>query len=366
MKSILLASASVLVLAGAAQADIEWSGVATLGTNDDSYGDNDGFYWDLEIDVVLSQTLDNGLTAGAEFGFEAVDDDGDGDSGQVLEAKDFVLFLESDTAGLYFGQTAFAAETRWSSAGDMESDAFSEQDGETVLRGDIMMGGIEASISYLIADEDGLSVTDATGGTDDVDQLSIGAVGTFGNFTVGVAWQDESVAPGWGAVNADFNYDEVFGIFGSTSLGGADITLAYAETDGDSSTGIKVAYPFGPVTATFYYVDETANNGEPNMGLNVAYEDGPISVELDLQDDQGVSKWALDGSYDVGNGIVIYAGILNDNEGDEDYYLGGMMDLGSGASLLVSFAEDDDDSEEDEIGAPEFQAGTTIEVSLEF
>lgn len=371
MKSILLASASVLVLAGAAAAEVEWAGVATLGHNDDTSGDNHGFYWDLEIDVTLSQTLDNGLTAGATFGFEAADDTG-GDLGQDLVSKDFVLFLESDMASLFFGDTAFAAETRWTSAGDMEADDFSEQDSEVALRGDLSYGGIEASISYLIADKDGMSVTDATGGTDNVDQLSIGAVGTFGNFTVGMAYQEESLAPCWGATcDDDFDPDEVFGIFGSTSFAGADVTVAYAsnQTEDNDSLGIKVAYPFGPVTATVYYVDETSGNGEANMGLNVAYEDGPISVALDLQDDQGDSKWALEGSYDVGNGIVVYAGIMNneDDDGDdEDYYLAGEMDLGNGASLLVSFAEDADGDQGDEIGGPEYQRGTTIEASFKF
>lgn len=362
MKSILLASASVLVLAGAASADVDWAGVATLGYNDgdNTTGDNQGFYWDLEIDVTLSQTLDNGLTAGATFGFEAVDDDDDGDLGQDLIAKDYVLFVESDTAGLFFGNTAFAAETRWTSAGDMEQDAFSEQDGETVLRGDMMVAGIEASLSYVIADTEG----NAPDG-EDLAQMSIGAVGTFGNFTVGMAYQeDEDSLPL--NDNGDFNNDEIFGIFGTTSFAGADVTLAYAtnQTDDEDSLGIQVAYPFGPVTATVYFVDES--NGDANMGLTVAYEDGPISVTLDLDDDQGVNKYKLEGSYDVGNGLVVYAGILNENEGDEDYYIAGALDLGGGASLLVSYGVDDDQDQEDEIGGPEYQEGLTVEAAFEF
>ncbi len=369
MKSILLASASVLVLAGAAQAEISWAGVATLGYNDgdNTTGDNQGFYWDLEIDVTLSQELDNGLTAGATFGFEAVDDDDGADNnlGQDIGAKDYTLFLESDMGGLYFGNTSFAAETRWQSAGDMEQDAFSEQDGETVLRGDMMFGGVEASVSYAIADADGNEINDVS--DESLDQLSVGAVGTFGNFTVGMAYQEESDAPaGFYSENGDFNTDEIFGVFGSTSFGGADVTLAYAsnQTDDENSTGIKVAYPFGPVTATVYYVDES--NGDANMGLNVAYSDGPIGVTLDLQDDQGTSKWSLEGSYDVGNGLMVYAGVLNQNEADEDYYVAGEYDLGGGAELLVSYGVDDDQDREDEIGVNDYQEGTTVQVSFEF
>ena len=373
MKSILLASASVLAFAGAAAAEVDFSASATLGYNDSERAgfaedDHQGFYWDASIDVTLSQTLDNGLTAGATFGFDIADDNlGDTSDDHDIAFGDYVLFLESDTASLYFGDTAFAAETRWVAAGDMEQDSFSEQDGEAVLRGDIMVAGIEASVSYAVATADGTTVTDGSGGADSVDQLSIGAVGTFGNFTVGMAYQEEATYGGaFESDNGDFNGDEIFGLFASTTFGSADVSFAYAsnQTDDEDSIGVKVAYPFGPVTATFYYVEES--NGDPNMGLNVGYEDGPISVTLDLQDDQGTSKWNLDGSYDVGNGLVVYAGIGNENEGDEDYYVGGEMDLGGGASLLVSYAYDEDGSKEDEIGAQDYQDGTTIEVSFEF
>lgn len=382
MKSILLASASIVAvtIAGAASAEITWSGEATLGYNDDAIGDNEGFYWDLEIDVTLSQTLDNGLTAGAEFGFEAADDtddailSGDGDLGQILEAKDFVLFLESDMAAMYFGNTDFAAQKHWTSAGDMESDGFSEQDGETVLRGDVMYNGIEASLSYIISDLDGLSVDDIPGNDDSLAQLSIGAKGTFGNFTVGMAYQEEidPVVVAGGNWNGDINPDEIFGIFGSTTLGAADVTVAYASnnTDDTSSLGLKVAYPFGPVTATAYYVmEEGGANEDPNMGLNIAYANGPITATLDLQDDQGDSKWSLQTSYDVGSGLVVYAGIENneDDDGDEnDYYIAGEMDLGGGASFLVSYAEDEDNDQGDEIGQNDYQRGTTVAMTFEF
>ena len=159
----------------------------------------------------------------------------------------------------------------------------------------------------------------------------------------------------------------MFGLFATTSFGGADVTFSYANnsTEDATSTGIQIAYPFGPVTATFYYVDESV--GDANMGLSVAYEDGPLSATVKVRDEQGRTEWNVDGSYDIGNGVVIYAGLLNENEGDDmDFYVGGTLDLGSGASLLVSYAEDEDLDQEDEIGAQEYQKGTTVAVSLEF
>ncbi len=59
MKRILLTSTALVAFAGAAAADVTWSGTAGLGYNDDI---DDGFYVDGDLDVTMSQELDNGVT----------------------------------------------------------------------------------------------------------------------------------------------------------------------------------------------------------------------------------------------------------------------------------------------------------------
>lgn len=377
MKSILLASASVLAFAGVAAAEVEFSGEATMGYNDDAYGDNDGFYWDAEIAVTLSQELDNGLTAGASFDFDIAD----GNLGENLEAGGYELFLESDTAGLYFGDTAFAAETLWESAGSMDADNFSEADGETALRGEVTFGSVEAAVSYVIADNAGnMNVAD------DLNQLSLGVSADFGAYNVVLAYQEASgeAAGFYGnellvdpdgipangdefttGDNGDFNDNEVFGISFGGSVAGADFRVGYADNSVTDSLGVEVSYPFGPVTATVYYVSE--GSGNDNYGVNVAYEDGPISAELDYVNDAGNDEIALEGSYDVGNGLVVYAGYLTDESfADDAFYVGGEFDLGGGASVLVSYGDDNSNLGEDEIGAQEYQKGVTVEAAFEF
>jgi hypothetical protein len=392
MKSILLTTTAIVAFAGAAAADghagVSFGGDASVGYNDNSAGSNDGFYWEADLDVDLSATLDNGVTAGASFEFDIVDET----NGQATVSDSYVLSLTTENAGLYVGDTAFAAETRWSGAGDMEADNFSAQDGENVIRGDVTVGGVEASISYAITDAGG-QMTDIAGGTnvytDEVDQLSVGVNGTFGMFTVGVAYQEESIAVASGVAdgdpadydptdeNGDFNLGEVFGISVGASVGGADITVAYAsrETTDENSTGIQVAYPFGGgITGTVYYVSEDdADSDEDNYGVTVAYapENGPIAVTLDYDYDQGVNKTALDGSYDVGNGVTILAGLYNESDSaDEgtDAYIAATYDLGGGAELLVSYADADRTGTlgDDEVGGPEYQVGTTVELSFAF
>ncbi len=427
MKSILLTTTAIVAFAGAAAADghsgISFAGNAELGFNDDSDFGEDGFYWDADIDVTMSAALDNGLTATAAFEIDVVDDE----NSEGLSSDEFVLSLESDTAGLFFGDTAFAAETRWQSAGDMEADGFSEADGENVIRGDVSVGGFDASVSYNVThalgdaaaddgfvnvplsiddyDTDDDGVVDAGSGAaleaaldpfanndEFVDQLSIGVAGDVGMFSMSVAYQEESVSAGIaaaagglsaadidaavqggiyapGVANGDFNEDEIWGISGGVNFGGADITVAYAsnETADISSTGIQVAYPVGPVTATVYYVSEDSDVDEDNFGATLAYSDGPIAVTLDYDNDQGLEKVNLDGSYDVGNGLTLLAGAQNENEGDDtDYYVAGTFDLGGGAEFLVAYADDEDGDQEDEIGDPEYLPGTTLEISFSF
>jgi predicted porin len=365
MKNILLSSAAVFAFAGAAAADghlgVTFSGDANLGYNtSDNFGivavdDNEGFYSELDVTIGFAAELDNGLTAGASIDFEDLAGGG-GDMGD-----DYELFLTSDTAGLYYGDTNFAAQNVWVSAGDMESDGFSEADGEEALRGEVSYGAVSAQVSYVL----GESGTSTPNVANDLNQLSLGMSADFGNFNVVAAYQEASgEAAGFYVANGDFSDAEIFGLSVGTSFSGADVRLAYADNGTTDSLGVKVAYPFGPVTATAYFVSESA--GGDNYGVNLAYENGPIGIALDYQDDQGTVKVGLEGSYDVGNGIMAYAGYLTEDGTDDRFYVAGTYDLGSGASLLVSYAADDSNVDEDEIGAGEYQDGTTVELSFAF
>lgn len=250
----------------------------------------------------------------------------------------------------------------------MEGDGFSEADGEEVLRGEVVYGDIEAQLSYVLGTADG-----ARNIEEDLNQLSLGVSADFGNYNVVLAYQDESdeAAGFYDAANGDFVDSQVWGISVGTSFAGADVRVAYAEEDGaDESLGFEVSYPFGPVTATAYYVveDDEAGNDDPNYGLTLAYSEGPVAVTFDYDNDQGTNKYGLEGSYDVGNGLVVYGGYLfiEDLADESAFYVGGEYDLGSGAALLVSYAEGDDDEYEDEIGAQDYQDGTTVEISFDF
>lgn len=353
MKSILLASASVVAFAGAAAADghanIGFAGEATLGYNDDV---EDGFYWSADLDVTASAELDNGLTATATFGLNVVSDD----LGQSVSTSDYVLSLSSDTASLSFGDLDPVAEDRWSGVDGSDAESWNDQDVhfavgfDAILVGEVTFGGTTAAISYGVALDDG---NDVTG--EQLDAMQLHVTSSFGAIDVELAYQDEFAA------------DAVFGVAAGGSFAGADVTVAYVDDGSNNSLGASVSYPVGPVTVGAYYTMNDTT--EDNYGISADYVSGPLSIsasyDVDGDGDAGDSSddFALEGSYDLGNGLTILAGVVDSGDA---YYAAGTFDLGGGAELLVSYAEDENNPTNDEIGDPEYMHGTTVEVSFDF
>ena len=363
MKSILLASTASLAFAGAAFADghesadgITFSGDFELGYNDDV---DNGFYWSGGIDIAGQTTLDNGLVAAFSVGGDIVNGtDGVRDSIDVM-LDGYEFSLTSDMGGIFVGDTDPAAEANWGGVDGSAADGFNDADVhldsaadggvdfDAILRGEVMYGPVFAALSYGV-EIDGVNA--AT--TEDLDAMQLYVSGEFGAVTVGLAYQDAFAGAG-----------EILGIEASASLGGADVTVAYADNTVDTSIGAAVSYPVGPVTLGAYY---TSNDVAADAyGFSADYENGPISVSFfyDDTDAANTDDYGLEGSYDVGNGLTVLAGIVD--KGDA-YYVAGEYDLGGGAELLVSFAEDDNNPGNDEIGDPEYKDGTTVQVSFEF
>lgn len=358
MKSILLTSTALVAFAGAASAGghaspISFAGEATLGYNDEAQG---GFYWDSSLDVTGTAGLDNGLTATASFGLDIAD----GNLGGDVMASDFTVTIAGGGASLTFGDTDPVAEANFADVSGMQAVSFNDQDRhfdvagfEAMLVGSATVAGFTAQISYGVDNGAG---NDLTG--EQIDAMQIHVNGALSGFTIDFAYQEE-----FGPTPT------IFGISGSTSLGGADITIAYADRDAGidgpaiTSTGISVSYPVGPVTVGGYY---TMNDGGTDeFGVSADYVNGPISVSAAYDDDgtDGGDSFSVEGSYDVGNGLTVLAGLVDSGDA---YYVAGELDLGSGATLLVSYADDDNNGANDEIGDPEYNAGATVEVSFSF
>ncbi|WP_394151820.1 porin [Loktanella salsilacus] len=419
MKSILLTSTALVAFAGAAVAEshesadmmgpqgVVWGADGEFGYNEEVEG---GFYFDGGLAVSTTAGMNMGLTAGltldVDLGFtEASLGDGettsaiDGGTGDgtfaniAVNASDFVIFVEGQGAALYIGDTATASEKTWSGTTNMEQDGFLEVDDvndgaddgdfiDGVIRGDLAYGPVTASLSFLMTD--GAASNDDFDG---LDGLQVGAVSTFGAFTLGVTYQQGVDARLVDAADADTNgngvvgdsgdtpdnpgtVDEVIGLFASTTFSGANVKVAYAmnnDTDEDS-IGFQLDYPFGPVTATVFYSIES--EVDDNYGVAVAYANGPVAATAYYHDgnDQEIG---LEGSYDFGMGLAMYAGYIQNDDDSDAYeaYVSAEYDLGGGASLIAAYGDSGDNytGANDEIGnSYEVNEGTTVAVSFTF
>lgn len=385
MKSILLATTATIAFAGMASAEahtgINFSGDFTLGYNDtdwqddnavaiDGGADNYGFYFDASLTITGATELDNGLTAGFSVGFDLVDGGEGGEDGifddMDVEVSGYEFSLTGEGAGLYFGDTATAAEVNFSAvsgteAGFMDSEDLLEDtigsDDAAGIRGEYATDMYAVALSYGI---------DLSAPASPLVGLQLSASADVGPVTVELGYQQE---------DAGYGIPEAMGIAVGGTFAGADVKVSYVETEDndlgtagaqpETSTGIEVSYAVSDMITVggYYTMNDVAGDF---FGISADYASGPITVSVFYDDENGSEDYGVEGSYDVGNGIMVYAGLVDSGE---DFYVAGEYDLGGGASLLVSYADDgdgDEDADDDDIGANGYQVGTTVEVSFEF
>ena len=371
MKNILLTTTALVAFAGAAAAgghtSLTLSGGATLGYNNDI---EDGFFWNTDIDISGSATLDNGITATASLGLEVIEDElGNAD----VDSESYVLTIGNDMATLSFGDLDPVAEDNFSDVDGGTTGGFFDQDVhfiaagfDAMLVGEANLGGVTAMISYGVDTSNG----DLVAGVDTVDAMQVYVSGTFGMFDVQGAYQ--------GAVGTAVT-TTVMGVAASTSFAGADVSLSYMDDETSTSMGVGVSYPLGAVTVGGYYSvnnsDTVPGNDQNNYGVSADYADGPFAVSA-FYDVTGVvvgdegTEFGVEGSYEVMSGMTVLAGyIVTTPAGGVETaatYVAGTYDLGGGAEILVSYAEDEANAINDEIGDPEYNHGTTVQVSFSF
>lgn len=384
MKRILLTSTALVAFAGAAAAEVAFTGDAKIGYNDDY---KNGFYYSAGLFIKASKELSGGLTAGFDLDVDLKAKTGNTTFKQgSITTSDYVLYIKSETAGLYFGDTKTAAETLFD--GQLKTAVYgdylldnrfwrkSNVDGsngtmaggnvDAVARGDFMMGGWKASVSALV-------YKDTVTMDRDVSAAQAAVSGSFGSFNFGLAVQQEEAkvynekgasAPG------------MVGVYVGGTFGAFDVTLGHVRntTAKDGSTLLKATYDAGAITVGGFVVAEQPKDNN-KYGLEVQYKQGAFDVMAQLMHDENgggaasFNQFKLDGSYDMGNGLVLKAGGLSQWDGAANLrqaYVAGKYDLGGGASVLLSHAYDNAAGAKDDIGKPEYYEGTTMEVSFKF
>ncbi len=358
MKKILLSSAAIALLAGAASAEVTWSGDAEIGYNDDW---NDGAYYDAGLTVNLSQELNNGWTASASLDIDLESDTDTTYSMGTVDSSDWVLTLSNDMFALSFGDvdTAYASFSGVSALYDNDFFApFDEAADYAGTTAGILVTGsfgmVSGALSYVVVDDG------AGEGTNDGDldgaQLYLGAE--------------------FGMVDAGLFYDDVLEMTVvnlGTTLAGAEFNFSVMDYFNETGYGIDVSYPVGPVTLGAYFASV---DSEEAYGVSAEYSDGPITVAAYYNEEfLGEAEYALEGAYDFGSGLVVTAGYIDgDSVSDNDYasYVVAEYDLGGGASFLASYADANNaaavstDDIDTGLGGYELKSGATLALSFSF
>ncbi len=442
MTRILLASASILAFAGAAAAQddqptgIIFGGDASFGFNSfegidddelDSDPDDEGFFYEADLEVTLRTILDNGAVAESSFTIPIADTNIGSDLGVD---DDFVLGLSIDgTGGVFLGDVSFAAEDQFDFA-TMQSADFSEQDTETTVKGIGTFGNVEVAASGVVQDGTGDIPGDgrgpivgglATDERDFLDQISVGASGDIGRFTFSLGYQEESdlygvalPADGGGVIffddevdsddlafeegdlegiyspftNGDFNPAEQIGLSLGTNFRGFDVQVGYArnlsgvDADDDDgfdpeqteSYGIVVGVPIGPVTATAEYVLEPdselyGSDTDYSYSIGAEYETDNLRIDAEFGEEIGEEEYDINALYAFSEVTAVGIG-FDDDDGGFAFVRQG---IGAGAFVEASYAEVEDVGFEiEDFGGQraafddDIKEGATLRVGLEF
>jgi hypothetical protein len=325
MKSILLTSTALVMVAGAAAAD-----VALSGTAEAIYNDMDGYSTNVDAALTLTQELDNGMTASASMDLEV----GGISFGDITLAGENA----SVTFGTGLNGAAFSAVSDTIGVGDGD---------EGVVTGVAGMFTVSGATVYL-------SIPD----TFDADDLEIGVSTDMGGWTVGA-----------GIAGSDFVAKA------SGNAGGADIAVAFGSVADVNRWDLAVSYPVGATTVSF----DTDNSEAWTVG--VAYAADGISAGIDYNSDE---TYEITAGYAMGD-VAVNAGFKDTgdfkvNVGytmDSLYVEGGMLytdeayvyakyDLGGGAAIEASYLDGAADILEATSGDVDLEAGTTVKLAFTF
>ncbi|MDC1297502.1 porin [Octadecabacter sp.] len=326
MKNILLASTALVAFAGAAAADshtsITFSGAASAEYNSAAGG---GIHTDADLDATMSADLDNGVSVSVTIGIDTADNVGEA-------TKSGNLTISGAAGSFIIGNDVSTAS--FSAVGD--TIGLGAEDGVRGFIGSYTFGTTTLFVSApMTAGQVGLPS----------DTIEFGVTAEVGGMTVGLGVADE---------------DYVGKVSGAVS--GVSYTIAAGEVAGVDRWDVTLSYPVGALTIGYTVDSGTDNPWE----ASAAYAEGALSAKVTYAD--ATDSFKVEGSYDLGNGVVVNAGYLGATVagGSAETYVGGTYDLGGGASAYASFVNSDTATFASEIGAQDYHDGTTIGVKFAF
>lgn len=319
MKKILLMSSALVLVGGAAFAEVSLSGAAEMGiVGGDASTDTaetefkDQFWTDIEVDFALSGETDGGVTFGAEIGLE----EADGGIANTSE-DDFTVFVSGDFGTITMGDTDGAfdwamQDTNYGMAGTInDNEEHLGFDGMNLLDGiydgqiaryDYSFGAFAFAVSVELDDD--RDTGDAGGAKYDIDEpmLGVGAKYKFdlsgGSVGIGAAYQGaEDIYLAGAAVTAAFG-----GFEGMLAYYDGEVVGLGLGLNGDLTNIELEAGEAGDVLLDISYLGVSGGYTIDAFTIGVNY--GQYDIET-VDDAWGAGITA---AYDLGGGLELQAG----------------------------------------------------------
>jgi hypothetical protein len=303
MKRVLFTTTALVALSGAAYADVNWSGSASLQYNDGSNGGPaEGINSTVELGISMSNS--GGFTASVAADVEEMN----GITGADVD-------ITTPIASIHYGEVVEAANS-----------AYSETDGLSGIGSDEFTAGSSAVL--LSASTGGMTVGFSDSRALDGSASSFGISGSLGGVSFGIGSKDDD-----------------YGISASGNALGGTISVASEEVAGVALTGVEMTLPLGDLSLTV----SLADNEFWGASVSTTLAGATLSAGTDSDESTQVGI-----STKIAGGFDLAADFDTDN-GTE---LQLSYSLTDSATVAVSYNEDKDRDDDDD-----YTPGTQAKIS---
>jgi outer membrane protein OmpU len=283
MKKLLLASSALVLVAGAASAEITLSGSARMGL---TYSDvnnvtTNKFSSRVRIVFTASGETDTGLTFGASMRADQNGGNADGTAN-----GDSTVFISGAFGKLTMGDVSGAADAlvgQTSGVGYGPNDGLQEID---------FIGTTKTAVYYEYS-TGGFTFGLGAGQLDTaLNQMNVGVKYVAGDYSIALAWETKDAQPAVAAVPAvpgnpgtaaiaAAPAEDLISLGASAKFGAATLKARVSDSDlagKDTTWSLSVDYVTGATTITAFYTDfgntKVALNDTQHIGIGAAYDLG--------------------------------------------------------------------------------------------
>jgi outer membrane protein OmpU len=283
MKKLLLASSALVLVAGAASAEISLSGSARMGL---TYSDvnnvtTNKFSSRVRIVFTASGETDTGLTFGASMRADQNGGNADGTAN-----GDSTVFISGAFGKLTMGDVGGAADAlvgQTSGVGYGPNDGLQEID---------FIGTTKTAVYYEYA-TGGFTFGLGAGQLDStLNQLNVGVKYAANGYSIALGWETKEAQPAVAAVAptpgnpgsaaiAAAPAEDLISLGASATFGAATVKARVSDSDiagKDTTWSMSVDYVAGATTVTAFYTDfgntKVAGNDTQHIGIGAAYDLG--------------------------------------------------------------------------------------------